>query len=593
MDSNVVNDPVLKINYVCEQCYFITKSNKEMLEHASKCNLKKQVNYEEYMKLMVELSECKTVINNFKLKEVEYKNKIYLLTRLLQDNTTININSLSEMFSNNDDTTIKINYSESSDVNTQVFNKDNGSNLQCTAVESKILKQTNIDIPVKTVNNQSTSVTKLEETLGNKSDDKSGDKSGNKSADNPDDKSDNKSDNKSEQEKSEESLENKSDELNVDNNQRKTIFRVVKGIEIRNENTEEEFNEIIQNVIDKETSDSSIAELYNITEQECKDRITHLLETVKTSRQYSGELKQLAYTRLKLFKFLNLSEYKDFLDNNIKIIKDILSTRMDKKKISGIVKNKVLLPIELRLFDYNGYETILIDTSEISLFKKYLRYKYGFNRTYQSFNKNNIISLYESYNVALFNIIDYARVIIPNKFKLNNIIYVKVPKHCEEDPFSFYYYDSVKDNVRNWKMDCRLEDLTNDISSVILEYCISLYRKIYYKVYHDNHYRKEHEEQIFEYEGEQLIQNIMLLSNLYAFNKRMRDFIIEKCTYVPTKNDKFNLYCDDIINRKRFNILKKEYSQNPEENIKKIINRLFDNISQEEIDQFYLEKQNY
>ena len=53
----------------------------------------------------------------------------------------------------------------------------------------------------------------------------------------------------------------------------------------------------------------------------------------------------------------------------------------------------------------------------------------------------------------------------------------------------------------------------------------------------------------------------MLLSNFYEFNKKMRDLIVKKFYYVPVwKNDKFNLYCDDAINQKRFIFLKKMMS---------------------------------
>ena len=197
--------------------------------------------------------------------------------------------------------------------------------------------------------------------------------------------------------------ENKlSEHDNSEKESRKTIFRSVKSMETKDEYTEEEFNKIVMDVINKETSDPCLAELYNITEKECRERIKKILELIKTSRQYAGELKQMAYTRLKLFKFLDLSEYKLYLKEHINIIKDILETRMI-KKISGIIKNKVLLPLELRILDYNGYETIILDTSEISLFRKYLRYRYGFEREYHVFQKNEIRLLYETYNVALFN----------------------------------------------------------------------------------------------------------------------------------------------------------------------------------------------
>ena len=111
------------------------------------------------------------------------------------------------------------------------------------------------------------------------------------------------------------------------------------------------------------------------------------------------------------------------------------------------------------------------------------------------------------------------------------------------------------------RMDCRLDDLLIDISSKALEYCISLYRKIHYDLYHDNDYRglPDGSNQILEYEGEQLIQNIIILSDYIKFNNSVRQIIREKCLYRSTRYDKFNLQSDDPICKKRFNSLKNNH----------------------------------
>ena len=556
MDHNKFNKADNRIKFVCSKCFFLTDKESEITEHIKICKEQKIIKEEEYIKVITELSNYRKQVLDYERKEIESNNKISLLLGLLKDNTNINVETILNNW----------NYNVESIVPSSMVQPTKESSVQPTKEPSvQLTKEPSVQPtkepsvqPIKESLVQPTVKPLVQETVE------------------PLVESNNQ--------------ENKlSEHDNSEKESRKTIFRSVKSMETKDEYTEEEFNKIVMDVINKETSDPCLAELYNITEKECRERIKKILELIKTSRQYAGELKQMAYTRLKLFKFLDLSEYKLYLKEHINIIKDILETRMDKKKISGIIKNKVLLPLELRILDYNGYETIILDTSEISLFRKYLRYRYGFEREYHVFQKNEIRLLYETYNVALFNVIDYAKIIIPNKFKINNLVYVKVPKYCEEDPFSFYYLNNKKENTRNWKMDCRLEDLTQEITSEILEYCITLYRKIYYKVYHDNDYRENHVEQIFEYEGEQLIQNIMLLSNFYEFNKKMRDLIVEKCYYVPTKNDKFNLYCDDAINKKRFINFKKD---DVSEIVKKNISRLFDNINQEQIETFYMEKQN-
>ena len=142
-------------------------------------------------------------------------------------------------------------------------------------------------------------------------------------------------------------------------------------------------------------------------------------------------------------------------------------------------------------------------------------------------------------------------------------------------------------------MDCRLDDLIGDLVPAVLEFCISLYRKIHYNIYHDNDYRDgllAPGVQILEYEGDQLIQNIMILSNYYEFNKKVRAIICEKCKYEPTKNDKFNLYSDDPINRKRLAELKKNGLDVVKSDTIKNLKRLFDQITDEQIETLYINK---
>ena len=383
---------------------------------------------------------------------------------------------------------------------------------------------------------------------------------------------------------------------------KKMVFRTVRGVNIREPYTQKQIKEIEQKVHEKENEDN--AELYNTSEIECIDKIKSLMEIIKTQKQYASELRQLRNTRLRLLKFKELSEYTNFLSTHIDEMKDIFTTRMDAKKVKGVIKGKLLLPIELRLIEMKGYETFSLDTNEISLMKSYLRYRWGFSKHLNVFNKNHILNLYTTYNISLFNVADYIRIVLPNKYGINNLIYLDVPKSTTDDPFSFYYLEQISEETRheeidddqsmskrgeyknkNWIMDCRLDDLVSDITQTVMEYSVNLYRKIYYAIYHDNVYRKEHgDAQILEYEGAQLIQNIAIMSNYSAFNMKIRNIIKEKCTYVPTKFDKFNLYSDDPINRKR---LRAKNNDDIKAHTIKNIGRLFDTIEPEQLEEMY------
>ena len=374
-----------------------------------------------------------------------------------------------------------------------------------------------------------------------------------------------------------------------ENEQKKSVFRMAKGIEIREEYTSDELAAIYNTVETKEMGNDH--ELYCVTEREITERIEHLMQLVRTQRTYTAELKDLRWLRFKLCKFLSTTQYIQFLESHIVHMKEIFQSRMEPRKINGLIKNKVLLPLELRFLEYNGYEAVEIDTNEISMLKKLLRYRLGFTKQHTVFDKENIINLYNSYNISLFNVIDYIKIILPNKYGINNLIYLDIPKSQSEDPYSFYYLEQINDKNRHWRMDCRLDDLVTEISTKVLEYCIVLYRKIYYNLYHDNDYRglPDGSNQILEYEGEQLIQNIIILSDYVQFNTSVRAIIKEKCTYTSTRYDKFNLQSDDPICKKRFTQIRKQSSK---EIILENIKRLFDNITEEQLTELYIGKMN-
>jgi hypothetical protein len=134
-------------------------------------------------------------------------------------------------------------------------------------------------------------------------------------------------------------------------------------------------------------------------------------------------------------------------------------------------------------------------------------------------------------------------------------------------------------------MDCRLEEFTLSFSYNIKNYCILLFRKIYYNVYKDNEYRPDYisKSSVTEYECGQLLQNIVILSSILKLNTVLKNIIIDKSTLKPTENDKFNLRGDDKLQQKKFLI---EFKDDKSE-ILSSIRQLFDSISESEIEIFY------
>jgi hypothetical protein len=95
-------------------------------------------------------------------------------------------------------------------------------------------------------------------------------------------------------------------------------------------------------------------------------------------------------------------------------------------------------------------------------------------------------------------------------------------------------------------------------------------------VFDDNEYRVNYSThcQLTECDCEQLLQNIFVLAKPREFCNLIRRLVKEKAVHQVTENDKFNLFGDDALIRKRF--LEKE-----ETDIVDTIKQLFDGISSE------------
>jgi hypothetical protein len=114
------------------------------------------------------------------------------------------------------------------------------------------------------------------------------------------------------------------------------------------------------------------------------------------------------------------------------------------------------------------------------------------------------------------------------------------------------------------------------------EYLCGIFRKIYQDIFHDNDYREDYKQKttITSIDFAQLLKNILLLSDRKEFYKLVKEIIINNATYKPTENDKFNLYRDDPI-------LKKKMQKIKEEDKSESIKLLFDNITSEQAVDLY------
>ena len=129
-------------------------------------------------------------------------------------------------------------------------------------------------------------------------------------------------------------------------------------------------------------------------------------------------------------------------------------------------------------------------------------------------------------------------------------------------------------------MECRLENFTTDFTSIILPFCVHLFRRLYKDSFEDNHYREDYvsKSPIMEFDGEQLLQNIILLSKPLEMIHLFQHIVIDKCTFTSTASDKFNFYGDDKMQCKKFAAMEDSY-----EDTVNVIRLLFDGITDGEI----------
>lgn len=311
------------------------------------------------------------------------------------------------------------------------------------------------------------------------------------------------------------------------------------------------------------------------------DKCFESLKNNKTS--YNQVLQKLSNTRKKVFGNMKTEEYIKLIDSHFEIIVSILKSKeYSDKKIQNIIK-KSLSPLEARIYSFPKYYELYMDFDEISLYDKHLTINTLYPKEYIPFNLDNLYEKFYNYGSVIFSIKKSIERYFVNIYNFNNLIYVPLEKSTEDDPYSFYSLDNISNGKRYWKMECRLESISNNLSLHLSPYLISIFRKMYKEIFGDNDYRKNYisDCQTTECDLEQLIQNILIISKPKEFRNLLCKIIKEKSTYNKiTEFDKFNLTGDDILQKKRL-------QTKDEIDLVDVVKQLFDNINSEEAVDFY------
>jgi len=364
---------------------------------------------------------------------------------------------------------------------------------------------------------------------------------------------------------------------------KKSSFKSLKCInpikEPENEEKLVKVKEINENIYSVISNDPKL----NDIEGDINTQFNELKNTTNT-RQYNKILETIKNRRLSIIRTLTFNEYKKLLlSHNDYLTKIFKSKEINDKKINSFIE-KSLSTIDLRILFYGNYINFPLDIDERDKFNICLNLSYVSEPRYEPFNINYISEKFHNYGTVIFSIEDNVKRYLVNTYGYNNIIYVSLPKSNDTDPYSFYYLDSVNKDKRNWKMDCRLEEITNNLSSSIKMYLVSIFRRIYFDVFKDNIYRKSYKiNPVLENDCTQLLQTLFLVSNFIDFSNILKTIIKEHATFALTDNDKFNIQGDDVLQKKRLLSLKKNNTDMVIDTIK----ILFDNITLEEAVDFY------
>lgn len=360
---------------------------------------------------------------------------------------------------------------------------------------------------------------------------------------------------------------------------RKQSYRSVKSsLELIPETSEEDLSMHID-LIDAEIEDK-IDEFGNLSE--AYEAFDKAFSTLRQSRIYTKILDDLRAQRWNIFGRISFSAYQSLIQEHIRAIETIFREKKYSEKKSTSIISKGLSPLESRLVNYGNYTTSHLEIDEIQRLETVLDLSVNRVKEYAQYNIETLCNNFYNYGVVLLPFRKNLTRYLFNRYGFNNIIYLPLPKNSEEDPFSFYILERVNKDKRYWKMDCRLEDIGTNIITRILPYLISMFRKLYHDVFGDNEFRPNYEKktQLTECDCEQLLQNIILLGQPKKFCNIIRTLVYNKARYCPTENDKFNLYGDDALQRKRF-------QEREAIELVEIVKQLFDGITAEEAVDFY------
>jgi hypothetical protein len=318
----------------------------------------------------------------------------------------------------------------------------------------------------------------------------------------------------------------------------KTFDQLIKNLEdIYNVFTDYTSQIVTKNIEDKiEDNISYILTNENINIDSLNDKF---VENKKLRNQIF-----IKFTAKNLEKLINnnYSKLVSFLFNFNKKL-----SKVDKDKLLNIISNS-LSGLEGRLLDNFDIKDqgVLFNLGELTEANKNIYFneiKYVFENKPSSFKTSNFLTQIKN---PLLSVLPFQKFI--ETFILTNytIIYCE-HKDCnynKNDPYAIYTLSSIDGNIKYWTMDTRAENLAIEIIDSLKNYCINLFTKLW-KFNKDNIIN---EDSIYL----EITKTIFLLCDPIKLANKLRIILQSKKKYIPSENDIFNMKCDDLEQKQRF-----------------------------------------
>lgn len=381
---------------------------------------------------------------------------------------------------------------------------------------------------------------------------------------------------------------------------KKQVFRTIKRkneqkiplndtIIVEETDNETDESNTIYTIINQKTlefnNQKSIFQDGYVTIEAITNDIEKIFHSIKTCDVYSKLVPELIKIRSKIIGKYSIQKYVDILKSHVELLLDILVNikRSTKSKIKKVIDSS-LSPLESRIM--GNFNNSIISTDDIFMLQNIIHYNTEYDTTFEKFDYTKLCNKMLNYGILPFSLRKTLERYLLNPYGYHNIIYIDLPKSKDDDPYSFYTLERIYEGIRHWKMNCRLEYLSELLSTTLIQYLTKMFRDIYKSIYGDNNFRNYYEEnhQILECECNQIIKNLIILSDMNTFRNLLCSIIKENATFnFDEKKDKFNLRTDDKCQKTRF---KSEKKTDPVE----ILKLLFDNASYKDIVLLYEEK---